>query len=140
MPGLDVLQEMRSWLHRIFGKPEVSSLPRSGKVEFDAERVTFYHPEGEIQNIRWDELDEVGMVTTDEGPYVEDVFFMLLTEGRNGCAIPQSAEGNEALLARLQMLPAFDNSSLIEAMGCTSNRNFRLWKKLAKQAGSPNNG
>lgn len=124
----------------MFGKPEVSSLLPSGKIEFDAERVTFYHPEGEIQNIQWDELDEVGMVTTDDGPYVEDVFFMLLTEKRNGCAIPQSAEGNEALLARLQMLPGFDNSALIEAMGCASNRNFRLWKKPAIQAGSPNNG
>jgi hypothetical protein len=125
---------MINWLQRIFSKPQVPVAPRSGRVEFDSDRVSFYHPEGEIQSIRWDELDEVGIVTTDEGPFVEDVFFMLLSNDKKGCAIPQSADGNEPLLTRLQMLPGFDNNALIEAMGCTSNQNFRLWKKTAEPA------
>ncbi|MEO5713236.1 MAG: hypothetical protein ABIT37_07080 [Luteolibacter sp.] len=133
-PHQTFCKKMISWLQRIFSKPQVPSATRSGKAEFDAESVRFYHPEGEIQHIRWDELDEVGIVTTDEGPFVEDVFFMLLSVDKKGCAIPQSAEGNKVLLTRLQMLPGFDNNALIEAMGCTSNQNFRLWKKTAEQA------
>jgi len=125
---------MLSWLKRIFSNQHNPAVPKSGKVEFDAECVSYYHPAGEIQTIRWEELDEVGIVTTDEGPFVEDVFFMLLSVDRKGCAIPQSADGNEPLLARLQMLPSFDNNAFIVAMGSTSNQNFRLWKKIAEAA------
>ena len=121
---------MFSWLQRIFAKPET---PSSGKTDFDAEAVRFHHPQGELQQIRWVDLHEVGVVTTDEGPFLEDVFFMLLSEDREGFAIPQSADGMDELLTRLQTLPGFDNSAVIEAMGCTSNYNFRLWNKTAEQ-------
>lgn len=124
-----------NWFQRLFAKRENSTAGRFGKITFDSEVVVYHHPEGDAQNIRWDELNEVGIVTTDEGPVAEDVFFMLLSEDRKkGCAIPQSAEGNEALLSRLQDLPGFNNEVLIEAMGCTSNRNFRLWKKKDEEA------
>jgi hypothetical protein len=122
-----------NWFKRIFVRSRPLVSPRLGWIEFDSELVRFHHPDGEIQQIRWDELDEVGIVTTDEGPFVEDVFFMLLSNDQKGCAIPQGAEGNEALLSRLQMLPNFDNGALIDAMGCTSNQNFRLWKKSDEQ-------
>ena len=118
-----------NWFQRIFTKSKVSASPRLGRIEIDSELVRFHHPDGETQQIQWDDLEEVGIVTTDEGPFVEDVFFMLLSNDQKGCAIPQGAEGNEALLSRLQLLPNFDNDALIDAMGCTSNRNFRLWKK-----------
>ncbi|MES2474312.1 MAG: hypothetical protein V4640_00935 [Verrucomicrobiota bacterium] len=120
---------MFSWIQSIFAK---SKVPCSGKADFDTECVRYHHPQGDLQQIRWDDLDEVGIVTTDEGPFVEDVFFMLLSEDREGCAIPQSAEGMDALLARLQALPEFDSNAVIEAMGCTSNNNFVLWKNSKK--------
>ena len=122
-----------NWFQRIFTKPKVQVSAHLGRIEIDSELVRFYHPDGETQQIQWDELDEVGIVTTDEGPFVEDVFYMLLSISQKGCAIPQGAEGNEALLSRLQLLPNFDNEALIDAMGSTTNRNFRLWKKTAEQ-------
>ena len=65
---------MMSWIQRIFPKTKASIVPSSGRIEFDEESVRFYHPEGENQEIRWEDLDEVGIVTTDDGPFVEDVF------------------------------------------------------------------
>ncbi len=62
-----------SWIQRIFGRPKAAITPCLGKIEVDADWIRFHHPKGEIQQIRWDELDEVGIVTTDEGPFVEDV-------------------------------------------------------------------
>ncbi len=119
-----------NWFRRLFARSKVSAGGRFGRTELDPETVKYHHPEGSIQSIRWEDLDEVGIVTTDEGPAAEDVFFLLLSaDQKKGCAIPQSADGNEALLSCLQLLPDFDNQVLIEAMGCTSNRNFRLWKK-----------
>ena len=123
-----------NWFQRIFTRPKIPVSARLGRAEIDSESVRYYRPDGETQQIQWDDLDEVGIVTTDEGPFVEDVFFMLMSKDNQVCAIPQGAEGNEDLLSRLQLLPDFDNETLIQAMGSTSNQNFRLWKKIAEQA------
>ena len=83
---------------------------------------------GETETVRWDDLQEVGIVTTDEGPVKEDVFWILL--GANGrCAVPGAAEGMKELLDRLQKLPGFDNESVIRAMGSTENAKFVCWKR-----------
>lgn len=103
-------------------------------VEFDDVRVTFLHPSDDKQNIAWEDIAEIGIVTTDEGPYVEDVFFMLFNHDKSsGCAIPQGATGFTELLDRLQRFDGFDNAELIQAMGCTQNHSFTLWKRGAEQ-------
>jgi hypothetical protein len=100
-----------------------------GKVEFDDDKVVYYHPQDEPQSIKWDQLDEVGIVTTDEGPYNEDLYFILMdSTQQNGCAIPQGADGVDALIKRLQELDNFSNEELIKAMGCTDNSRFILWQ------------
>jgi len=40
--------------------------------------VTRYRTDGVQESIRWNDLYEVGLVTTDEGPYSEDVLWILL--------------------------------------------------------------
>jgi hypothetical protein len=95
----------------------------------DAEIVSV-RSNGHRESVRLDDLSEVVIITTDEGPFTEDVFFVLI--GRNeksGCAVPQSAEGCDKLLELLQKLPGFDNESVIKAMGSTSNGRFLCWKK-----------
>jgi len=119
-----------NWLPNLFRRSKPEQQSQFGTVCIEAESVSYSHPDGKVQRIRWDDIAEVGIVTTDEGPGAEDVYFMILASDRlTGCAIPHSADGNEALLARLQSLPRFDNGAFIEAMGSTSNRNFKLWKK-----------
>ena len=87
-------------------------------------------PDGSSESLRWDQLAEVGILTTDEGPFREDVFWMLLgADSTSGCAIPQGVEGNELLLARLQQLPGFDDAMVIKAMGSTANASFPCWKR-----------
>ncbi|PTY02998.1 hypothetical protein DB347_22650 [Opitutaceae bacterium EW11] len=97
---------------------------------FDDREVRFQKPDGTSDSIAWGDIAEVGVLTTDEGPIQEDVFFMLLDrEHKRGCAIPQGAAGTDVLLTRLQALPGFDNAKLIEAMGCTSNNRFVCWRR-----------
>lgn len=85
-------------------------------------------PDGKTEALRWEDLQEVGIWTTDEGPAQEDVYWMLIgTDG--GCAVSGSAEGIKELLKRLQQLPGFDNEAVIKAMGCTSNNKFVCWKR-----------
>ena len=84
---------------------------------------------GKVEAVAWTDLVEVEIVTTDEGPFVDDVFFLLVGADGTGCCVPQGAPGSEPLLDRLQALPEFDNGKLIEAMGCAENARFVCWRK-----------
>ena len=106
---------------------------RVDRVTFDDVSVTRTLPDGKTEMVRWDDLQEVGLVTTDEGPAQEDVYWMLVGSA-GGCAVSGSAEGINELLTRFQQLPGFDNEAVIKAMGSTSNNRFMCWKR------NPENG
>lgn len=101
-------------------------------VEFDDERVVHHRRDGKLEAIEWAELDEVGILTTDEGPFADDVIWMLLAPGgRSGCAIPSDADGMDLLLPRLQQLPGFDNGQVIRAMATAVDARFVCWRRNA---------
>lgn len=104
-------------------EPESRFIVRISDTEVACER-----PDGKTERVGWGDLERVEILTTSEGPMVPDVFWIL--HGTNGgCAIPQGATGERALLERLQALPGFDNGQVIEAMGSTSDRRFLCWEK-----------
>lgn len=108
----------------------VFNVRRSAKperVSFDDKVITRTLPDGTIETVRWDDLQEVGVVTTDEGPWVEDVYW-ILTGTNGGCAVSGGAKGMKELLTRLQQLPGFDNEAIIKKMG-TDNNQFVCWKR-----------
>jgi hypothetical protein len=107
-------------------KEYCQNLPRD-RVDFDDVGVTRRLPSGGTEFVSWAELRQVMVITTDEGPLLEDVYFMLTGTGDNGCAIPQMADGVGPLVERLVKLPGFDDNKLREAMGCTSNARFVCW-------------
>jgi hypothetical protein len=120
--GIPLLATYRLFNYRRNASPD--------RVSFDDSAITRTLPDGKTESVRWDDLQEVGIVTTDEGPMVEDVYWMLL--GSNGgCAVPGGALGAKELLNRLQQLPGFNNEAVIEAMGSTSNGSFVCWKRQA---------
>jgi len=49
--------------------------------------------------------------------------------GQGGCAVPASAEGFDALLARVQQLPGFDDEAVVAAMGSSTNARFDVWQR-----------
>jgi hypothetical protein len=97
-------------------------------VELSATGVSCRRPRGSTERVAWEELQKVEIVTTDQGPLVTDVFWVLHgTEG--GCVVPQDAVGQAALLERLQALPGFRNDAVIDAMGSTENARFVAWER-----------
>jgi hypothetical protein len=99
-------------------------------VTFTDDSVRRVRADGVTETIRWDDVHEVGILTTDEGPWQEDVFFLLIAaDGKSGCCVPQSSDGSKQLLERLQQLPGFDNEAVIKGMGSTSNGKFVCWKR-----------
>jgi hypothetical protein len=100
------------------------------RVFFTADAVIHIRPDRIRETICWDDLDEVRILTTDEGPWREDVLFLLIAcNGERGCTVPQSCDGSKQLLERLQQLPDFDNDAVIKAMSSTSNVEFVCWKR-----------
>jgi hypothetical protein len=84
---------------------------------------------GKTEHVAWDDLEEVAILTTSDGPFAVDVFFVLMGTNETGCVIPQSAPESSQLLERLQKLPGFDNQAVIDAMCCASDSRFICWRR-----------
>ncbi len=97
-------------------------------VEIGDEWIICRHGETRQQGVRWSDLKAVLIETTDQGPFQNDVFWVLVGE-KSRCVVPQEAEGSQQLLARLQTLAGFDSSAVIEAMGSAENRTFVCWRR-----------
>jgi hypothetical protein len=83
---------------------------------------------GRVEEVLWQDLSEVRIITTADGPFADDVFFVLIGAKGNGCVVPHSA-ADTAFLLRLQKLPGFDNEKVIEAMGTSADRQFLVWRR-----------
>ncbi|MDQ3813865.1 MAG: hypothetical protein M3347_07920, partial [Armatimonadota bacterium] len=52
--------------------------------------VSCQHPDGLIETVRWDDLRAVVIETNDSGPWLADVWWILVGT-QSGCVIPQGA-------------------------------------------------
>ena len=98
-------------------------------VRMSESEVSCTHPDGTTESVAWDALQRIEIVTTDTGPFLMDVFWVL-DGGDRGCVVPQGATGDRELLGRLQELPGFRNDAVISAMACTNNQRFLVWEKI----------
>jgi hypothetical protein len=90
---------------------------------------------GGEEAVAWADLAEVLILTTDEGPFAEDVFFALRAADGSGVLVGQGLATEHDLLEILQArLPGLDNEAIIAAMGSTENAQFRLWPAQDKGA------
>ncbi|OVE82087.1 hypothetical protein BVY03_02225 [bacterium K02(2017)] len=100
------------------------------KVIVTETNITHYLSNGEVNTLNWSELEGVQILTTDEGPIQEDIYFMLSsTSEKDGCIVPQSAEGTQQLIDKILLLPGFNLEKFTEAMGSTHNNLFTCWTK-----------
>jgi len=117
----------------VFGFLRRSKQKAAHGVTYTDDAVSVVRSDGIAETIRWDDLDEVGVLTTDEGPFREDVFFLLTgADGKSGCVVPQSSDGCDQLLERLQQLPGFDHEAVIKAMSSTSKRKVCVLEKASR--------
>lgn len=104
-------------------------------VKLDDQGATCPRPDGTEERVAWDDLEAVEVRTTDAGPFVDDVSWVL-HGGIGGCVVPSEAEGASALIERLQRPPGFDDLRMIEAMSSTDNATFLCWRRPEVRAGS----
>jgi hypothetical protein len=83
-----------------------------------------------IERVTWADLTKVRIVTTNEGPWAEDVYFLSEAADGHGCAVAHGAAIRTKLLEELQSrLQGVRDDKVIEAMGCTGNNSFTIWEK-----------
>jgi hypothetical protein len=77
------------------------------------------------------DLDEVEVLTTDDGPFADDVFWVLRAAGET-LVVPWSATGADRVLSVLQTLEGFDNEAVIEASATAERAVFPVWKRVVR--------
>ena len=121
-----------NFLARLFRRkesiPQISDGVDSGAVSYDEESIVRRLSDGRTEVIRWDDIQRVSIVTTDDGPFTDDVFWVITGEN-GGCLVPSETHGAKELLHRLQLLPNFKNEAVIEAMGSTERAEFICWQR-----------
>jgi hypothetical protein len=111
-----------------FFRRSAAAVPQRAIVSFNDESVTCRRPNGLVEAVNWSDLQSVTIQTTDAGPAVDDVFWVL-AGSESGCVVPSESEGMDLLLERLQRLPNFDNNAVIQAMSSVDNQKFLCWQR-----------
>jgi len=76
----------------------------------------------------WADVTYVGILTTSDGPWSEDVFFIIKTDQGSVC-IDHSQAVEIKLFEQFAMLPGFSYEQVVLAMGCTDDASFKCWEK-----------
>jgi hypothetical protein len=111
----------------VMGEAPRAAKAAPSRIEIDGEGVRRLQGSKLIEAVRWEDLIKVSIVTTDEGPFVEDLFWLLHSKDGRGCVVPHADAVEANLLARLQRLPRFDNEAVISASGSTQGAEFTCW-------------
>lgn len=100
-------------------------------VRWDAEGVTVARPD-KTEHIDWDAIDEVAIVTTDEGPIGIDMWLILVGSDYR-CEIPGGIDAfNQVLFVELKArCPGIDWRAVINAMASADHARFVVWSKGA---------
>ena len=117
------------FLDRLFKKKEERKQPEDCyEISITDEHVKVEHPKGDIEQIKWNEIEKISIVTTDEGPFLPDVWLILMGNEK-GCSMPQGAPKYDEVYDIISKYEGFDFEQVIKAVTSTDNAKFELWKK-----------
>jgi hypothetical protein len=74
----------------------------------------------------WSDVKHVGILTTSDGPFFDDVFWIIQTANKNIC-LTQAQATQLSLLDYFGKLPGFNWDSAIAAMCSTRDALFHCW-------------
>jgi hypothetical protein len=79
--------------------------------------------------VSWSDLSEVAVVTSAEGPTVEDVYLVLRGRNNNGLIVPHTLAVESGILSELHLrLSDFDSQAFIDALASDTDKVFVLWR------------
>jgi hypothetical protein len=101
--------------------------------EIGAESATIKYPEEEAIEITWRDVNRVEIVTTSDGPWSEDFWWLFyLRDREEPVDVPQGARGNENIIGVLEEhFEGHNMETVIKALGSTSEARFNVWSENA---------
>ena len=86
------------------------------------------HPQRKTEQVLWNNVQEIKLINTADGPWFPDVWLALLGKD-DGCLIPQGAKGFDEIYDVVSKYDGFNFENVGNSMGCTDNAEFLLWQK-----------
>ncbi|MFO7565307.1 MAG: hypothetical protein R6X02_21875 [Enhygromyxa sp.] len=96
--------------------------------EVDAEGVAELRAGQVFARVRWSELIAVSIVTTAEGSWSPDFYWVLHDVGGQQLVVPLDRAATTGLLTRLARLPGFDHQAVVRATSATSSVELSCWQ------------
>ena len=120
------------FLNKIFGKKleptKEKQLEDFYEVELNEKSIIVTHPKRPTEQIDWSDIEEIKLANTDEGPFLPDVWMILMGNGK-GCSIPQGSAGWDKVYDIVSKYEGFSFENVIKSASCTDNQIFELWRK-----------
>ena len=92
--------------------------------------VEVRRPDGSSDRVDFNDLASIYVVTTSEGPWSPDVWWVLTTaDEKGGVLFPSGATGEDHAMKFMQDLEGFDNEAAVTAMGSTADCKFLCWQR-----------
>ncbi len=99
-----------------------------GVVEVDERQISYFSAyEGGVVSI--ESLARITAITNDQGPWADDLHWVLEEDGGTVLTIPNSATGSSKLFDAFSALDGVDYSMATKAMGTTQNDSYVIWSK-----------
>ena len=86
------------------------------------------HPRRKTEQVLWENIQQIKLINTDQGPWSPDVWLALLGN-EDGCLIPQGAKGYNEVYDIVSKYEGFNFDNVIKSMACACNNEFDLWTK-----------
>lgn len=113
-----------AWRRRAFATDQIGP----GLVEVDERQISYLAAyEGGAVSIN--QLARITAVSNTEGPWAEDLHWVLEEDGGATLTIPNSAAGAEQLFDAFAALDGVDYAAATKAMGSTNHDSFVIWSK-----------
>ncbi len=120
-----------SWISKIAAHLRWLFRRTPDRVEVDPVSVRGYCGDSQVWVVRWDNLEDVMVETTDRGPE-EDNCFLILGCRAGDYRIPSETPGFPNVVNALAgCLEGIDENALIKSMGWQENHEFLIWEKPA---------
>ena len=87
--------------------------------------------DGRYEEVAWDELREVRVITLPKGPWDTRVRLVFDGGGERGCIIPIDVAEDYGVLASLARLPRFDHRRLADVLEAERTGQEALWRRTS---------
>lgn len=118
--------------NKIFDSKKEDTNKKQPEDYYETEITDVYvkvtHPKRKTEQIDWNEIEEIKLINTNEGPFLPDVWLILMGNGK-GCSIPQGSDGWDKVYDIVSKYDGFNFENVIKSASCTNNETFELWQK-----------